>query len=52
MHHDLGIDADPESSGAYLTDRTAELFRTSLVWKPARASCSSPCTTRGYRRRS
>jgi len=34
MHHDLGIDADPESSGAYLTDRTAELFRTSLVWKP------------------
>ena len=34
MHHDLGVDADPESSGAYLTDRTAELFRTSLVWKP------------------
>ncbi|HEY3715680.1 MAG TPA: HAD family phosphatase [Jatrophihabitantaceae bacterium] len=34
MHHDLGIDADPESSGAYLTDRTAELFHTSLVWKP------------------
>jgi HAD superfamily hydrolase (TIGR01509 family) len=34
MHHDLGIDADPESSGAYLTDRTSELFRTSLVWKP------------------
>jgi len=34
MHHDLDIDADPESSGAYLTDRTAELFATSLVWKP------------------
>lgn len=34
MHHDLGVDADPESSGAYLTERAAELFRTSLVWKP------------------
>ena len=34
MHHDLGIDADPECSGAYLLERAAELFRTSLVWKP------------------
>ena len=34
MHGDLGIDADPESSGAYLTERAAELFRTALVWKP------------------
>lgn len=34
VHDDLGIDADPESSGAYLTQRTAELFRTALVWKP------------------
>jgi HAD superfamily hydrolase (TIGR01509 family) len=34
MHDDLGIDADPESSGAYLTERAAELFRTALVWKP------------------
>jgi HAD superfamily hydrolase (TIGR01509 family) len=34
LHDDLGIDADPESSGAYLTERTAELFRTSLAWKP------------------
>jgi HAD superfamily hydrolase (TIGR01509 family) len=34
VHDDLGIDADPESSGAYLTERTAELFRTALVWKP------------------
>jgi HAD superfamily hydrolase (TIGR01509 family) len=34
MHDDLGIDADPESSGAYLLERAAELFRTSLVWKP------------------
>ena len=33
MHDALGIDADPESSGA--SDRAAaELFRTSLVWKP------------------
>lgn len=34
LHDDLGIDADPESSGAFLTARTAELFRTDLVWKP------------------
>jgi HAD superfamily hydrolase (TIGR01509 family) len=34
MHNDLGIDADPESSGAYLTERAAELFGTALVWKP------------------
>jgi HAD superfamily hydrolase (TIGR01509 family) len=34
LHSDLGIEADPESSGAYLTERTAELFRTALVWKP------------------
>jgi HAD superfamily hydrolase (TIGR01509 family) len=34
MNDDLGVDADPESSGAYLTERTAELFATSLVWKP------------------
>ena len=34
LHSDLGIEADPESSGAFLTERTAELFRTDLVWKP------------------
>jgi HAD superfamily hydrolase (TIGR01509 family) len=34
LHADLGIEADPESSAAYLTERTAELFRTSLTWKP------------------
>jgi HAD superfamily hydrolase (TIGR01509 family) len=34
MHDDLGIDADPESSGAFLLERAEELFRTSLVWKP------------------
>jgi len=34
VHDDLGIDADPECSGAYITERTAELFRTDLVWKP------------------
>jgi HAD superfamily hydrolase (TIGR01509 family) len=34
LHADLGIEADPESSGAYLTERTAELFGTDLVWKP------------------
>lgn len=34
MHADLDVEADPESSGAYLLGRTEELFRTSLVWKP------------------
>jgi HAD superfamily hydrolase (TIGR01509 family) len=34
LHSDLGIEADAESSGAFLTERTAELFRTDLVWKP------------------
>ncbi len=34
MHDDLGIEADPESSGAYLLERTEELFHTELVWKP------------------
>ena len=27
LHGDLGIEADPESSGGYLLERTAELFR-------------------------
>jgi HAD superfamily hydrolase (TIGR01509 family) len=34
LHADLGIEADPEASACYLTERTAELFRTKLVWKP------------------
>src|SRR5438874_767006 len=34
LHADLGIESDPESIGAYLTERTAELFRVDLVWKP------------------
>jgi HAD superfamily hydrolase (TIGR01509 family) len=34
LHDDLGIDADPESSGCLLTERTAELFRTDLAWRP------------------
>jgi HAD superfamily hydrolase (TIGR01509 family) len=34
LHSDLDIEADPESSGAYLLARTEELFRTDLVWKP------------------
>lgn len=34
LHDDLGIDADPETSGAYLTERMAERFRTDLEWKP------------------
>lgn len=34
LHDDLGIVTDPEASGAYLVDRTAELFATELSWKP------------------
>jgi HAD superfamily hydrolase (TIGR01509 family) len=34
LHADLDVQADPESSAAYLTERTAELFRTDLVWRP------------------
>src|ERR671937_364189 len=34
LHADLGIEADPESSAAYLTECAAELYRTDLVWKP------------------
>ena len=34
LHADLDVDADPESSAAYLTERTAELFGTDLVWRP------------------
>jgi HAD superfamily hydrolase (TIGR01509 family) len=34
LHADLDVDADPESSAAYLTERTAELFRTDLAWRP------------------
>ena len=37
LHGDLGIEADPESSSAFLTARTAEQFRTDLVWKPGAA---------------
>lgn len=34
VHTDLGVTADPAASATYLTARTAELFRTHLVWKP------------------
>jgi HAD superfamily hydrolase (TIGR01509 family) len=34
LHAGLGIEADPESSGGYLLERTAELFSSELVWKP------------------
>ncbi|HZC74285.1 MAG TPA: HAD family phosphatase [Jatrophihabitans sp.] len=33
LHADLGVEADPESSAAFLTERTAELFHTALTWK-------------------
>ncbi len=34
VHDDLGIEADPESSGAYLTSTAEHLFGTDLAWKP------------------
>ena len=36
MHEAMGVgeSVDPERSARFLTDRTAELFRTDLVWKP------------------
>ena len=34
LHDDLGVDADPEASAAFLTERMAELFGTELEWKP------------------
>jgi HAD superfamily hydrolase (TIGR01509 family) len=34
VHADLDVDADPESSGAYLLGCADELFRGDLVWKP------------------
>lgn len=34
MHEDLGINADPEASGAYLLERAEELYRTALEWRP------------------
>lgn len=34
MHQELGIDADPEASATYMTERTLELFAGPLPWKP------------------
>ena len=34
MHADLGVDADQESTAAFLTERTAELFSGPLPWRP------------------
>jgi HAD superfamily hydrolase (TIGR01509 family) len=34
LHGDLGVEADPESSACFLTDRMAELLATDLVWRP------------------
>jgi HAD superfamily hydrolase (TIGR01509 family) len=34
MHEDLGVDADPDASGAYLLDRTRQLFSAPLPWRP------------------
>jgi HAD superfamily hydrolase (TIGR01509 family) len=37
LHADLGVEADPESSGCYLTDRMAELLAGDLTWRPGAA---------------
>jgi HAD superfamily hydrolase (TIGR01509 family) len=37
LHADLGVEADPESSACFLTDRMAELLATDLIWRPGAA---------------
>jgi HAD superfamily hydrolase (TIGR01509 family) len=37
LHADLGVEADPESSACFLTDRMAELLATDLLWRPGAA---------------
>src|SRR4051794_41157847 len=37
LHGDLGVEADPESSACFLTDRMAELLATDLIWRPGAA---------------
>jgi HAD superfamily hydrolase (TIGR01509 family) len=34
LHADLGLEADPETSSAFLLARTEKYFHTDLVWKP------------------
>jgi HAD superfamily hydrolase (TIGR01509 family) len=34
LHDDLGVEADPEASSAFLIQRTAEQFHTDLTWRP------------------
>ena len=34
LHGDLGVEADPESSACFLTDRMAELLAGDLTWRP------------------
>ncbi len=34
LHSDVGVDADPAASAAFLSARTTELFRTGLTWRP------------------
>jgi HAD superfamily hydrolase (TIGR01509 family) len=34
LHADLGVEADPESSACYLTERMAELLAGEIPWRP------------------
>jgi HAD superfamily hydrolase (TIGR01509 family) len=47
MHADLGVDADPEASAAYLTERTAELFSRPLPWRPGAQDLLDAVTAAG-----
>jgi HAD superfamily hydrolase (TIGR01509 family) len=37
VHNALGVTSSPDASARFLTDRTAALFETDLVWKPGAA---------------
>jgi HAD superfamily hydrolase (TIGR01509 family) len=47
MHADLGIEADPETSAAFLTERTAELFSGPLPWRPGAQDLLEAVTAAG-----
>jgi HAD superfamily hydrolase (TIGR01509 family) len=47
MHAELGVEADPEASATYLTERTAELFAGPLVWRPGARELLDAVTAAG-----
>jgi HAD superfamily hydrolase (TIGR01509 family) len=49
LHADLGVEADPESSACYLTERMAELLAGELVWRPGAQDFLAGVHTAGIR---